>query len=132
MIFEDDLYRINRLADYEYDVDAFQDQITRAERIANPVECATALRRAIEIYGGDYCPEIEDEWSIVERCASRTALSPSALQLATLEYEMSDYAGALTTCEQMIHLDSCWEEAHRLAMSSLRRHWEPCRNRASI
>ena len=30
---------------------------------------------------------------------------------------MSDYAGALTTCEQMIHLDSCWEEAHRLAMS---------------
>ena len=78
MIFEDDLYRINRLADYEYDVDAFLDQITRAERIANPVECATALRRAIEIYGGDYCPEIEDEWASVERSRTRTALSPSA------------------------------------------------------
>ena len=117
IIYEDDLYRVNQFADYEYDVDAFQDQIPRAEHVADPVERAAALRRAVEIYGGEYCPEIEDEWASVERARLERLYRHALLQLATQEYEMSDYAGALTTCEQMTRLDSCWEEAHRLAMS---------------
>ncbi len=116
VLFDEDQYRFNRSADYEYDVETFLGKLAQAEAAADVDEQVAAFQSAIDIYKGPYLPEIEGDWAWWERERLRLAHLEATVKLAELNLKTGKLTSALEYCQRALTEDSCLEEAHRLAM----------------
>lgn len=116
--FEGERYTFNRSTDYEYDVELFLDLLTQAEKDANTHDKMSAYQEALQIYQGEYLPEIEATWVVPEREYLRQAYVNASLKLAEIYRVEADIESVLGVCQRLLKDDPCLEEAHRLAMQA--------------
>jgi ATP/maltotriose-dependent transcriptional regulator MalT/DNA-binding SARP family transcriptional activator len=116
VVYEDGIYRFNWMLDYEYDVESFLDNVDRARLADDAADKIPALERAVRLYYGPYCPEIEDDWARIEREKLDRVYRDALLLLGEIHFDQGDHQQALDDCRLMLAHDVCWEEAHRLAM----------------
>ncbi|MCB0046101.1 MAG: tetratricopeptide repeat protein [Caldilineaceae bacterium] len=137
VIYEDDLYRFNQDLDYASDVEDFQTALARAAATTDLLRKSRALGHAIENYQGEFCPEIDDDWAQVERRHLDRRYRDALMELALLYLTLEQHADVLATCDRMIGVDACWEEAYRLSMrayhamgdrAAIVRQYDACHN----
>ncbi len=116
VLFDNDLYRFNRTVDYECDVELFEEAIAAAQTSATPQEKRRELQRAVDLYGGDYLPELNPIWAQLERERLWQLYIDAMLALADLDLAEADAAAALLRCKPLLAVDPCLESAHRMAM----------------
>jgi ATP/maltotriose-dependent transcriptional regulator MalT/DNA-binding SARP family transcriptional activator len=82
-----------------------------------PEQGAAALRRAIDLYAGDYLPDAAyEDWAAIERERLRAAFLRAADRLAAALAELGKDDEALEVCLRILAQDSCWERAYRIQM----------------
>jgi len=118
VLFEGETYRFNRALDYEYDVEQLQEQLKLAAETSSPKKRIKALQSALQLYQGDYLPEISSAWVQIERERLRQAFLGAGLQLARLQLEAGQTGQALEVATRMIAADANLEEAYRIAMQT--------------
>lgn len=112
-------YHFNLASGYWLDAEEFENLVLRAQKVAAewPEQAEIQLRRAVELYEGEYLQGVcQDEWCLEER-ERLAVLHIRALELlAQLLALRGEYAGCLTVANKILEKDNCWEEAYRLQM----------------
>jgi two-component SAPR family response regulator len=116
ILLEEDYYLFNRSLDYEYDVEKFTSSIELSRSCKTKQEKIKLLISAVDVYKGEYLPEIEGIWAIAPRMRYHQMYLESLLQLGRIQFEEKEYQAALNYCAQALSDDACQEEAHRLIM----------------
>ena len=98
-------------APYRLDVAAFEAALGRAG-----AEPETALREAVEEYGGDLLEGSYDDWVLAERERLRDLQLSALDRLATLLAERGEHAEAIRFAERLLRDDPLREHAYRLLM----------------
>ncbi len=118
ILFDGDRYSFNRALDYEYDVDHFLELLQQASENISTKRKIKALHSALQLYQGDYLPEVSGAWVLPEQERLRQAFLGGGLQLARLYLETGQTDQALETIERLVAVDDCLEEAYLLAMQA--------------
>lgn len=135
IVFDNDVYRFNRELDYEHDAEEFEKAIVAAQNAESPFEKKQAYSEAIRLYRGEYLTDIDEMWAWLERERLSQLYLDASLRLAELHLDYGEHPEALQLCQGILTIDSCMEEAHRLAMrihalagnrSALIRQYEQC------
>jgi LuxR family maltose regulon positive regulatory protein len=114
--YEDDIYFFNRAFDYEYDVENFKNKIAQGDSATDLSARVAAYEAALDLYRGDYLPDVETPWTAVERAHLNRLFLERALVLGELQITAGEHPKALETAHRVLALDACSEDAHRLAM----------------
>jgi DNA-binding SARP family transcriptional activator len=114
--FENDLYSFNRLLDYEYDVEKFNNAIMKAKSASQIEEKISHLRVATGLRNGPYLQDLEATWVWPERERLDRICTDAWMQLAESQRQNGDLQAALQACQQALKIDSCREDIHGLAM----------------
>lgn len=133
---EDHLYSFNWAMDYKYDVQAFETTLDQALAETRPEKRVELYRSALSTYGGDYLPDVDQEWVVPVRENLHQRYMNAMLSLSQNYLEQQDFRDALQWTQQLIEEDPCHEEAHRIAMrayaglgnrSGVARQFQVCR-----
>ncbi len=116
VVFEDDIYYFNRTMDYEADFETFNREIQLAGLARKPEQEIQHYRRAVELYKGDFLPEINDEWVLVERERLHQKYITALKRLAELYLETSQPVEALVWADQYLQFDPINESVYQLIM----------------
>ncbi len=116
ILFENDRYHFNRLLDYEYDIESFSHQISKAKADVLSNEKITHLRAAINLRGGPYLQDLDGTWVLPEREHLDQIYLDALEQLAEAQRTAGDLQAALLACQEALKIDLCRENIHRLAM----------------
>ena len=128
VIFKKNVYQFDRSLDYECDIEQFIAQVVLANE-ANSIEAEqTAYEAAMNIYTGDYLPGIDVMWAWLERERLQKIFLEASTRLAEIYLERGQHSDALERCQQILAVDPCLEEAHRLSM----RTYATMGNRAAV
>ncbi|MBG0786408.1 MAG: HD domain-containing protein [Anaerolineaceae bacterium] len=136
ILLAEGMYRFNPMQEYAYDVEIFLTSIQRANEVEEPRQKIKHLSHAIQQYGGDYLPEVDDYWAIPDREKFRQMYIDALYAIANLYFEKEVYKSALRYCHQALTEDNANEEVHRLAMkihavtgnkAEIIRQYEACR-----
>ncbi len=114
---EKDQYQFNRSLDYDYDVEMFQDQINIGKQQTDHRQ-HQAFKKAVNIYHGDYLPEISGAWVVPKREQFWQEFLRAQLHLAQYAFENQDFISVIDQLQNIVNLDPCQEEAHRLIMQA--------------
>ena len=136
ILLSEGIYRFNPMLEYAFDVEIFLTAIQRANETEDPRQKIKHLSHAIQQYGGDYLPEVDDYWAIPDREKYRQMYIDALYAVAELYFEKEVYKSALKYCHQALEEDPVNEEVHRLAMkihavtgnkAEIIRQYETCR-----
>ncbi|QRN84072.1 HD domain-containing protein [Chloroflexota bacterium] len=136
ILLAEGMYRFNPMQEYAFDVEIFLTSIQRANEVDEPRQKIKHLSHAIQQYGGDYLPEVDDYWAIPDREKFRQMYIDALYTIANLYFEREVYKSALRYCHQALTEDNANEEVHRLAMkihavtgnkAEIIRQYEACR-----
>ena len=116
VVYNDTFYQFNRDVDYEYDVQNFIGLTNQAHNEEETRLKTDHLRKAVEIYKGDYLPEIDEQWVLPDRQKYRNMHMRNLMELSGLYLSQKDYERAQQFCQMAIREDACEEEAYRLSM----------------
>ena len=116
VLYDGDLYWLNRDLDYEYDVETFRDKLALAEKTDDAEVRLKAYQEAIALYRGEYLEDIGEGWVILERELLRRAYQEALLHAADIRYDRGEYSQVIDLCERAIREDVCLEPAYRLEM----------------
>jgi len=116
VVFEDDIYYFNRAMDYEADFETFNREIQLAGLARKPEQEIEHYRHAIELYKGEFLPEINEEWVVVERERLHQKYITALRRLAELYLETSQPVEALAFANRYLQYDPLNEGVHQLIM----------------
>jgi ATP/maltotriose-dependent transcriptional regulator MalT/DNA-binding SARP family transcriptional activator len=134
---DDHLYGFNWAMDYKYDAQAFESTLEQAASETRPERRLALYQSAISLYGGDYLPDVDQEWVAPIREHLRQLNVNATLSLAQQHLELKEFRNALQWIQQLLEQDPCHEEAHRVAMrayaglgnrSGVARQFQICRD----
>lgn len=115
-------YGLDPVSGYWLDVDEFERLITRGLLLGEQGQeqaAAESLRRALDLYQGDYLQDLlYEDWCSEERERLQVLYLRAAEWLAHYACRGGDHEGCIRLCELILSRDHCWEEAYRLLMSS--------------
>jgi LuxR family maltose regulon positive regulatory protein len=111
-------YRFNSDMDYSYDAQEFERKVAQSDLANSPAEKINLLQEAIQLYQGEFFPEGEGTWVMVERQRLSQLHEHSRLNLAKLLLEEGNPKVALTHCQAIVTENHCMESAHCLAMQA--------------
>jgi LuxR family transcriptional regulator, maltose regulon positive regulatory protein len=109
-------YQFNGALDYEYDVETLLRELELAQRKDKPETRFNHMLKAIKLYHGDYLPEIDAEWALVERENLKRRYLAGLVEIANLALELKRSEQSLQFCLRALQVDPSMEEIHRLAM----------------
>jgi predicted ATPase/DNA-binding SARP family transcriptional activator len=119
IVFEDDLYRFNRVLDYQFDVEAFEAKLAQAGRAQTqaPDRAIALLQEAVALYQGDFTEDfLDSDWVLLRREELRRKYLDALLNLGQLLFTRQEYARAAEAYRQALEKDEMLEEAHRELM----------------
>jgi ATP/maltotriose-dependent transcriptional regulator MalT/DNA-binding SARP family transcriptional activator len=117
--FDGERYTFNKDLDYSYDVERLEQLFAQSKQRENPGERKLLLEELVQLYQGDYLPEIEGVWVMPEREHLRQVFHTAGLQLAELYISDAQYEQASQICQRLILSDPCLEKAYTLGMQAL-------------
>ncbi|WP_169719361.1 AfsR/SARP family transcriptional regulator [Desulfovirgula thermocuniculi] len=112
-------YYFNLASGYWLDAEEFETLVVRAEKIVQekPFEAELLLKRALDLYEGDYLQgATQDEWCLEERERLLVLYIQAAEMLARLLAARHEYHECINWADKILEKDPCWEEAYRLKM----------------
>ena len=112
----EDRYLFNRQLDYEYDVELFLEELSRARMAPDLGTQVSAFEAAVNLYRGPYLRDLSGLWIWPERERLFQTYVEANLRLTELYLEQGDYHSALRYCQSVLAEDPTTEEAHRQAM----------------
>jgi LuxR family maltose regulon positive regulatory protein len=110
-------YLFNRKVDYVYDAEEFENYLAQAASAACIEAQITAYQAALQVYQGEYLPDMDRDWVIPERERLEQAYLNSGIRLAGLYIGSKQFTKALELCNQLITVAPWLEEAYRIAMN---------------
>ncbi|MCI0550904.1 MAG: tetratricopeptide repeat protein, partial [Anaerolineae bacterium] len=116
IVFEEENYRYNRDIDYEYDVDAFESYINRARHAQDAAEQIGYYQKAIDLYGGHYLSDVNDDWVLIERERLKIVYISALEDLARLHLEANQLLECLEICKLAIAQDRYNETIYGLEL----------------
>lgn len=118
IVFDGERYAFNRGLDYEYDVERFWETLGRIKPDSSPETKIKAYRSALEIYQGDYLPDLGGAWVLPERERLHQAYLNAGSNLAQLLYEVRQYDQSLEICQRLMTEEPCLEKIFIIAMQA--------------
>ena len=123
-------YRFDPLKPYWIDADTFEAYCRQAEVYNGHGDSETAIlywRMAAEVYGGDYVASLhpdftEDrnrDWCLARRQYLRELYLSALLEMAHYHCNRMETGPCLKYAYQILDVDPCFEEVHRLAIQCL-------------
>ncbi|HZD11384.1 MAG TPA: tetratricopeptide repeat protein [Candidatus Binatia bacterium] len=134
---DDHLYSFNWAMDYKYDAQAFETTLDQAAAETRPEKRVALYQSALSLYGGDYLPDVDQEWVVPIRENLYQLYVNTMLNLSLFHLEQQEFRSALQWTQQLLDEDPCHEEAHRVAMrayaglgnrSGVARQFQICRD----
>ncbi len=114
--FENDLYSFNRLVDYDYDVEKFNNAMMKAKLAGDAEEKIAALRLATSLRNGPYLQDLDATWVWPERERLDRICTDAWMQLAEAHRKVGGLQAALQACQEALKIDPSREEILCLAM----------------
>jgi LuxR family maltose regulon positive regulatory protein len=102
----------------QVDAEEFELLLKEAERVGSDHEKAHVIRRALDLYKGDYIPEIYDSWTDVVRRRFREHRLRALHWFAQYSSKYGDDRSCVTACETYLSIDPLSEAIARLYMKS--------------
>jgi len=122
IIYNNGCYSLFFSDDVFIDTDFFEKYINKAESLKhiNPEEAIEYYENALDLYLGDYFPElVYEEWVVPKRNYYRRLYVQSVLELAKLYRRKNDHDSCIKICERALQVESYEEELHICFMESL-------------
>ena len=116
ILFEDNHYRFNHLLDYEYDVEDFTAQLSKAKTETQIEEKIAHLHTATGLRNGPYLQGVDATWAWPEREHLDKICIDALKQQADLHRQSGNLQVALQACQGILKINPCHEDIHRLAM----------------
>lgn len=95
--FRDDIYQFNYDMDYEADYETFDRMLTLSRKSTIPDEKIKYLAQAIQVYRGDFLPDIFDDWVIPIRDDLQSRYMNALRELTELHLELGNHDRAIQT-----------------------------------
>jgi len=112
VVLERGKYRVG--VDYTFDVQQFESLVERARLLPRHDWQAEDLwRQAVELYGGDFLPEVERAWCVPKREALRTEYIEALFELARCHEARGALEEAVSWYRQALDEDELREDLHR-------------------
>ena len=121
ILYEDEYYQLNPASDHEYDVEAFEAYLAKAEAAVQPAEKILYFQKAVDLVGGQYLEDLGAVWVVPERERLHQAFVSACLGLAELHFQQGQLSKALQACEHLLEREATAEAAYRLKMQIHRR-----------
>jgi LuxR family maltose regulon positive regulatory protein len=120
-VWEYGKYRLLPDVDIQLDIEECDLLLKEAERVGSDTEKAQIIKQALDIYRGDFLPEIYDPWTDVIRLRLRERRLSALRWIADYFAKQGDNLGCVTACETYLSVDPLSEEVVRLCMRNLNR-----------
>jgi DNA-binding SARP family transcriptional activator len=119
--YADGGYRINPELLVEVDVERFNQALSAAraaERAGTADRVLAAYRNAIELYAGDFASDAPyEQWALLPRESLRMQYIDALDRVSRIQLRTNRLDDCIVTGLQMLAVDPCREDAHRLLMS---------------
>lgn len=116
IVFEDEYYRFNYQMDYEYDVDAFDSHLRRAQKTTDSDIRVEQLQKAVDLVYGHYLADVDADWVIPERERLSQAYSTALEELAYLYLDKNRLADCFSTCQLALKQNRFQETIYQIEM----------------
>lgn len=118
--YADGGYRINQELRVEVDVELFEQALCAAgaaERSGDREKARSTYHEAVALYRGDFAADAPfEQWTLLPRESLRIKLVDALDRLSRLELADRRIDECIATAQQMLGVDPCREDAHRLLM----------------
>lgn len=128
VVFNDEYYLFNRGLDYEYDVEAFDSHLKRAQKARDKNERIDYLRKAVDLVHGPYLADVDAGWAAAERERLGQAYDSALEELAGLYLDTNQIQRCLSICQLALEQNRYQEVIYQLEM----RAYAALGDRASI
>lgn len=137
ILFENNLYSFNRALDYEEDAETFERLVDSARRNPNIESRVRNYEAALNLYKGDYLPDLSTSWVLERRTRLRKRYLEALVELGSIQLTRHQDGVALSLAQQAIQVDAVYEPAYQLAIqvhggqgdhTGVERVWQECRN----
>ena len=116
ILFVDGYYRFNYSIEFDYDVEIFRKEIYLAEKSDVIKQKINRYHTAINLYNGEYLPELDYIWVLTERQTLYETYINTLLNISDLYYSIHEFENALMFAQNILVEDPCHENGHRLIM----------------
>ncbi len=117
LLYHNGLYELNGEAEKWIDADEFEKLMGEAERALDPSQSADLIRRALDLYHGDFLEEFYGDWCQSRREALREAYIAGLMSLAQHHARDGEYERAIELCQSALKRDNLREEIYRELMA---------------
>lgn len=116
IVFDEEYYLFNRALDYEYDVEAFDTYLKRAQKSKDITEQIEWYQKAVELVQGPYLSDVDADWATHERTRLGQAYRTALEELARRYLNVNQLESCISVCQLGLNLDQCNEVLYQLAM----------------
>ena len=116
IVFDEEFYLFNRALDYEYDVEAFDTYLRRAQKTRDVDEQIQWYQKAVDLVRGPYLSDVHADWVTVERGRLADAHMTALEELALRYLNINKLEKCISICQRGLNLDRCNEILYRIAM----------------
>ena len=116
IVFDEELYLFNRALDYEYDVEAFDTYLRRAQKTKDVEEQIQWYQKAIDLVRGPYIPDVHADWATIERARLADAYMTALEELAGRYLNINKLEKCISICQLGLGLDRCNEILYQISM----------------
>jgi ATP/maltotriose-dependent transcriptional regulator MalT/two-component SAPR family response regulator len=116
IVFDDEYYLFNRALDYEYDVEAFDTYLKRAQKAKDISEQIEWYQKAVDLVQGPYLSDVDADWVVQERARLGQAYSLALEELARRYLNVNQLEICISLCQLGLNLDACNEVLYQLSM----------------
>jgi two-component SAPR family response regulator len=116
IVFDEEYYLFNRTLDYEYDVEAFDTYLKRAEKSREVNEKIEWYQKAVELVYGPYLSDVDADWVIYERTRLEQAYSLALDELALLYLNVNQLEQCISVCNIGISHNPYNEKLYQVSM----------------
>jgi len=116
IVFQHEYYQFNASLEHEYDIEAFESFLAKAESASSAVEQINFYQKAIDLAQGQYLEDLNGDWVLPERERLRQIFLTASLALAELYYKEGQSLRTIETCNRILAQDRTSEPAYRLLM----------------
>ena len=116
IVFDEEFYLFNRALDYEYDVEAFDTYLRRAQKTKDVEEQIQWYQKAIDLVRGPYIPDVHADWATIERARLADAYMTALEELAGRYLNINKLEKCISICQLGLGLDRCNEILYQISM----------------
>jgi len=116
IVFDEEYYLFNRALDYEYDVEAFDTYLKRAQKSRDIAEQIEWYQKAVDLVQGVYLSDVDADWVMHERARLGQAYNNALEELALKYLNVNQLGKCISVCQLGLSLDQCNEILYQLSM----------------